>query len=90
MYETINELKYKINNNISEYSENELNSITDMFLKVHQKYGLGVPIKEKLHKLYHFNYGNDNTPEQFEEFKIRLKSGEFNDFLEENNLHLII
>jgi len=49
-----------------------------------------MPLEKRIHNFYHGIYGNDNTHEQFEEFKVRLKLGEFNDFLKENNLKLVI
>jgi hypothetical protein len=65
---------------ISEYSQDELNSIDDMVLKLHDKYGYGVPLERYIHDMFHSKklYGAlHNTPEQFEEFKQRWLQGEF-------------
>lgn len=76
---------------IGDYSEDERLFIIDNLLKLHKKYGLGVCLIKEIHKLFHDMYGyGENTPSQFHEFKTRLRMGEFNDFLEENNLKLII
>jgi len=91
--ETIDILNIEIYNTIGDYTNEEIIKLTNTFLGLHEKYGFGVPLSKKLHNLYHsatLLYSDDNTPEQFEEFKIRLKSGEFDLFLEENNLSLII
>ena len=91
--ETIDILNIEIHNTIGDYTNDELIKLTNTFLKLHEKYGFGIPINKKLHNLYHsitLSYGDDNTPEQFEEFKNRLKFGEFDLFLKENNLTLVI
>lgn len=68
-----------------------LKNIEMEVLKLHYNYGYGIPLHKNIHKLYHKIYGRrDNNFNQFEEFKIRLKSGEFDSFLEENNLKLVI
>jgi hypothetical protein len=89
--ETLKELKYDIYKNINEYSQEQLLNIENRLLEIHYRYPLGVCLKENLHKLYHSLYGEgNNLPIEFEEFKTRLRLGEFNNFLEENNLKLII
>ena len=76
---------------ISNIDKDTLKSIEEMLLKLHYEYGFGVPLHKEIHKLFHKIYTTkNNTPEQFEEFKTRLKLGEFNLFLKENNLTLII
>jgi len=72
-----------------EYTNEDMTILSDKVIELHNKYPLGVCLKEELHKLFHILYKcGDNTPEQFEEFKIRLKDGEFNDLLNENGLIL--
>ena len=74
---------------ISNLSKDELYSIEAMALKLHYDYGFGIPLHKEIHKLFHKLYSNkNNTPKQFEEFKTRLRLGEFNDFLKENKLTL--
>lgn len=59
---------------INEYSENELNNITNLCIELHYKYGLGVCLTEKEHKLFHSIYGKENnTIQQYEEFKQQYK-----------------
>lgn len=88
--EAIQITKLDLRDSIEKYSFEELDLLVQICNQLHKKYGLGVCLNKKIHKLYHDIYKNDNIPEQFEEFKIRLKSGELNLFLEENNLRLII
>lgn len=74
---------------ISDLSKEELYLIEAMTLELHYKYGFGIPLHKEMHKLFHKLYSTrNNTPEQFEEFKIRLRLGEFNNFLMENKLTL--
>lgn len=56
--------------NFSEYTEEELSSILDKFLKMQNKYPLGECVDKKLHVLFHSLYGQYyNTPEQWYRFK---------------------
>jgi hypothetical protein len=89
--EVLNELHLDVRTTMSEYSLNEKTLLVNKCLELHYKYGLGVCLCEELHKLFHNIYGVlDNSHQQFEEFKIRLKLGDFNRFLEDNNLKIII
>lgn len=89
--ETMSILNLDYYDEIDKYNEETLKKIEDKCVELHYTYGLGVCLSEPIHKLFHSKdlYGiGDNTPEQFEEFKIRFKSGEFNGLLTENNLTL--
>jgi hypothetical protein len=89
--EALNNLCINYKDLSKDYSEEELNKLTDEVNLLHEKYGAGICLISCVHTLFHNLYkcGN-NTKEQFEEFKIRLKSGEFDNFLINNNLKLII
>lgn len=77
--ETFNELKLDIKPNIGDYTDEEIESISQKILQIHYRYPLGLCIREDLHKLFHSLYGNrSNTPKDFEEFKLRYQAGEFN------------
>lgn len=66
----------------TDYSEAEIESIETECLRLHYQYGLGAVITKELHILFHFIYGKENnTPEQFEEFKKRYKNKEFEEFI---------
>lgn len=73
---------------ISNISAEEYVKVKQLVDELHLRYGLGVCLNQKLHILFHQIYGKVVEPEQFEEFKIRLSNGEFDDFLEENDLKL--
>lgn len=76
--ETFSNLKLKINPSMENYSEEERISIEEEFKRLHYYYGLGVPLTAEIHRLFHSLYSNrNNTPEQFDEFKIRFEIGEF-------------
>ena len=84
-------LNIDIRNTTGEYSVEEFNEITQKLNQLHDNYGLGICLNKYIHKLFHDLYGyRDNTKEQFKDFKIRLKNGEFDEFLKENNLNLCI
>jgi len=78
--EIIKECKLPVYTVINDYTEEELILLQKINIKIHNKYPLGVCISKKIHNLYHHLYGDDNTPEQFEEFKIRYNIGEFKDY----------
>lgn len=71
--------KLTIEQNISNYSRKELDSIVVQFKALHdEKYPLGVCLDSELHEIFHQKYGRgDNTPKQFDEFVKRYQQGEF-------------
>jgi hypothetical protein len=74
---------------VDQFTKEELENIKNVIFEKHNNYG--IVLCEEIHKLFHKLYGKgNNTPNQFEEFKIRLRLGEFNIFLEENKINLII
>jgi hypothetical protein len=67
---------------VNMYLNDELIIIEEMFKKVHDKYGAGVPINKYLHELYHDEYGKgDNTNLEFDEFKRKYLQGKYDDML---------
>jgi hypothetical protein len=87
--ETLDNLNIPIYEEISKYDNETLEIIADECIRLHYKYGLGIVINNKLHDLFHKLYKKkNNTKEQFLEFITRLEDGEFNNFLNENNLKL--
>lgn len=76
--ETLSSLYIPILESITDYSDNQLSLMKNKCIVLHNKYGLGVCLTKEIHKLYHNLYGYINNLEQFEEFKVRYKNGEFN------------
>lgn len=85
--EVFEDIQLPIKENISDYSEEELNSIVAKTIEYHYKYPLGFPLRKDVHKLFHDIYGkSNNTPEQFKEFsKCYLGSEFILTFQETNN-----
>lgn len=80
--ETLNILDLPIYQNMLKYSDDEIKKINQTFLDLNYKYGLGIPLRKKIHKLFHIMYGStDNNDIQFDEFKKRYLNGEFNEVL---------
>jgi hypothetical protein len=76
--EVFNESDIKVKENFEDYSTDEIELIKNKFFEIHQRYPLGVCLTKEIHDLFHFEYGfGNNTPEQFEEFKMRYRLGEF-------------
>jgi len=76
LQEIFDECNLPIYTVISEYTEEELELIISTNLKIHSRYPLGVCLCKSVHDLYHNLYGDDNTPEQFDEFVNRYNNGE--------------
>ena len=76
--EALNELGLSVYENIGDYTEFELNRIVDLVHLKHKE-ELGVPLRYHIHRLFHSEYGNSATSEDFEEFKQRYHSGEFDE-----------
>lgn len=58
--------------NISNYSQEELNILEEECIKLHEYYGLGVCMCDKHHKLFHKEFGNDVSVEEYEIYKNKL------------------
>lgn len=57
-----------------------MKKISAKCLELHYSYGLGIFLTNKAHNLFHDLYSREfNTPEQFQEFKLRYEMGEFNE-----------
>lgn len=82
MYETFKVCKLDMRNNMDTYTNEELVALRSKFIELHFKYGLGVPMREYIHRTFHCLYKSiNNTYEQFEEFKERYYSGELDELL---------
>ncbi len=61
---------------IEDYSQDELNHLTHLFIEEQAKHPLGECVDKRIHKLFHSLYGQYyNTPEQWERFKNDYKKG---------------
>lgn len=58
---------------LTNYSLVQLTLLKEEILRLHFKYGLGVPITHNLHKQYHFKYRNNISAETFYEFTNEIK-----------------
>lgn len=69
--------KYNIQEKqIEDYSQEELNYITNLFISEQNKYPLGVCVRKDIHVLFHKLYGQYyNTPEQWYQFESDYKNG---------------
>ncbi len=80
--ETLESLSMPIYEKLSDYSDEQIELMKDKCIELHEKYGLGVCLTEEIHTIFHSAYGiKNNTPEQFEEFKVRYQNGEFEGLL---------
>jgi hypothetical protein len=76
--ETLDFLGLQYRNSVSFYTNKELEKIISKFLELHDKHPLGVCLTKEIHKLFHKRYGyTNNSPEQFEEFKLDYLSGKY-------------
>ena len=76
--------KYHFNKyeNLSDYTEKELNHILMAFIEEQNKYPLGVCISKDIHVLFHSLYGQYyNTPEQWYQFEKDFKAGIYNEMI---------
>lgn len=64
--ESLECLNLKINESVSDYTQEEIDSIISTCLTKHYEYGLGIPLNKEIHHLYHATYGKeDSCPEDF-------------------------
>jgi transposase len=74
--EAIKELGLDTNEYVSDYSNEQIKELVNLFNEKHQEV-LGIPLHKDLHKLFHKLYGFDTTIEDYKEFKQRYYEGEF-------------
>ncbi|MCK9319236.1 hypothetical protein [Methanoculleus sp.] len=81
--DTLKETQLPLYENISQYTQEELQQLIDKCLEIHYRHPLGVCMQEKYHIKFHmeFGYGN-NTSEQFYEFLDNYYSGKYKDLEE--------
>jgi len=76
--EAMENISLDVRDQVSLYSNEELESLEQEVLRLHYEYPMGVCLRDDIHDLFHSLYGKgDNTPEQFDEFKSRWYFGEF-------------
>lgn len=77
--EVLDILNIDVKPTMDDYTEEELDSILDMFRLKQSEYPLGVCLCKEVHMLFHNKYGyGNNTEEQWEEFVNDFKLGKYN------------
>lgn len=77
--------------NVSDYSVEEFDTLTDTLKYLHELYGYGACITKEVHKLFHDSYGYVNfSPYDFLDFVHRIENGEYNAWFNENGLDINI
>ena len=76
---------------VKDYSEEEFQSLRDICKELHDVYGYGACIDEKVHKLFHDTYGYINfTPYDFLTFICDINNGKYDEWFYSNNLNINI
>lgn len=65
-----------LKDNFEDYTTSELNEISNIFLKHHSNYPLGVCVEKQLHMKFHQMYGDINNEEQWNIFVDKFNKGE--------------
>lgn len=83
--ETLEMTQLPLYENVGLYSEKQLSVLENVCIKLHYKYGLGIPILKNLHEDFHKLYGiTDNSVEQL----YRFKNMYFNGNVKNNNKNI--
>ncbi|WP_310877188.1 hypothetical protein [Priestia megaterium] len=72
----LDELHIELKDSVGEYSDCDLARIHSYIKDKHDEID-GIPLAPEVHSLFHKLYGNDNTPDQFDDFQHRFNDGEF-------------
>ena len=77
-FEQIEEVIKIESDNVTDYTKEQLDTMIDIFRRVHDKYPLGVCVRRDIHCLFHQVYGSGgNTPEQWYKFQEDYKNGKY-------------
>lgn len=69
LMETINNLQFPLYEDLTKYSEEQLNQLVEEFIYLQEYYGQYICISEDIHRQFHSIYGcGNNTPQQWDEF----------------------
>lgn len=71
----ISEYDIVLKDNFCDYTMDELDKLSQLFIKYHDTYPLGVCIDKDLHKTFHKMYGDINDEEQWNTFIRKFKEG---------------
>lgn len=88
--ESMEILNFNIYPRMESYTLEEQLMISDKIIELHNKYGYGIPLHLKLHKLFHSTYGYKNfNKKHFIDFINRLYNHDFDEYLINNNIRLL-
>lgn len=69
---------------LSDYSKEELENIVNLFISEQDKHPLGVCVSKDIHVLFHSLYGQyNNTPKQWYQFEKDYKNGLYDNYIKE-------
>lgn len=71
----ISEYNITLKDNFGDYTMDELDNLSNLFIKYHDIYPLGVCIDKDLHIEFHKMYGDTNDEEQWSTFVQKFKEG---------------
>lgn len=72
----LSEYNITLKDNFEDYTTDELDDLSELFLSYHSSYPLGVCIEKDLHMLFHKMYGDINSQEQWDSFVQKFNKGE--------------
>lgn len=72
----ISEYDIAVKDDFEDYTVDELNKLSEDFVKYHDKYCLGVCVEKSLHMTFHKMYGDINDEEQWNLFVKKYNEGE--------------
>lgn len=77
--------------NVSDYTDEEFDTLTDTLKYLHNEYGLGACLTKEIHKLFHDIYGyKDFSAYDFLDFVYRVNNGELDNWFDKNNIPINI
>lgn len=72
----ISECNIVLRDSFEDYTTNELNEMSNMFVKYHGNYPFGVCVEKSLHMKFHQMYGDINNEDQWNIFVDKFNKGE--------------